>query len=63
MIYFFFIFHLQTNKRGCAIFSFMMSHFTKLDNKAVKDQLTITVNMEEEGTGQVSNQKEIYIKN
>lgn len=32
----------------------MMSTFKRLDNKAVEDQLTVTADVEEEGTGQAS---------
>lgn len=34
----------------------MMSTFTRLNNKAVGDQLTMTANVEEEGTGEASRQ-------
>uniref|UniRef100_A0A672JDB3 Alpha-1-macroglobulin-like n=1 Tax=Salarias fasciatus TaxID=181472 RepID=A0A672JDB3_SALFA len=41
----------QTNKNGCATFTFMMSSFNKLDQKAVQDVLDVTAELEEEGTG------------
>uniref|UniRef100_A0A8C9XB82 Alpha-2-macroglobulin-like n=1 Tax=Sander lucioperca TaxID=283035 RepID=A0A8C9XB82_SANLU len=40
-----------TNKRGCATFIFTMSNFTKIDQKALRDVLQLSANMEEEGTG------------
>uniref|UniRef100_A0A3Q3RZ95 Alpha-2-macroglobulin-like n=1 Tax=Mastacembelus armatus TaxID=205130 RepID=A0A3Q3RZ95_9TELE len=46
--------HLETkqmDKKGCATFTFMMSTFTKIDQKVLEDALNIKVNMEEEGTG------------
>uniref|UniRef100_A0A8C9X650 Alpha-2-macroglobulin n=1 Tax=Sander lucioperca TaxID=283035 RepID=A0A8C9X650_SANLU len=41
----------QTDKRGCATFIFTMSTFTKIDQKALRDVLQLSANMEEEGTG------------
>ncbi|KAM8902730.1 alpha-2-macroglobulin-like [Spinachia spinachia] len=41
----------QTDKRGCATFIFSMSTFTKLGQKALKDELHVTAKVEEEGTG------------
>uniref|UniRef100_A0A8D0CPX6 Alpha-2-macroglobulin n=1 Tax=Sander lucioperca TaxID=283035 RepID=A0A8D0CPX6_SANLU len=40
-----------TDKRGCATFIFTMSTFTKIDQKALRDVLQLSANMEEEGTG------------
>ncbi|XP_028429998.1 alpha-2-macroglobulin [Perca flavescens] len=41
----------QTDKRGCAAFSFAMSTFTRIAQKALQDVLQLSANMEEEGTG------------
>ncbi|XP_029965233.1 alpha-1-macroglobulin-like [Salarias fasciatus] len=46
----------ETNKNGCATFTFMMSSFNKLDQKAVQDVLDVTAELEEEGTGVSSRQ-------
>ncbi|XP_055082249.1 alpha-2-macroglobulin-like protein 1 isoform X1 [Periophthalmus magnuspinnatus] len=50
------------DKNGCATFTFPMSTFTKLDQKAVQDKIEVVVKMEEEGTGTTYTQhKEISI--
>ncbi|KAF1393511.1 hypothetical protein PFLUV_G00016750 [Perca fluviatilis] len=41
----------QTDKRGCATFSFTMSTFTRVAQEALQDELQLSANMEEEGTG------------
>ncbi|XP_038548725.1 alpha-2-macroglobulin-like isoform X2 [Micropterus salmoides] len=41
----------QTDKRGCATFTFGMSTFTKLDQKVLQDSLVLSAKVEEEGTG------------
>ncbi|XP_039643075.1 alpha-2-macroglobulin-like isoform X2 [Perca fluviatilis] len=41
----------QTDKRGCATFSFTMSTFTRIAQEALQDELQLSANMEEEGTG------------
>ncbi|KAF1393528.1 hypothetical protein PFLUV_G00016930 [Perca fluviatilis] len=41
----------QTDKRGCATFSFTMSTFTRIAQEALQDVLQLSANMEEEGTG------------
>ncbi|XP_039678890.1 alpha-2-macroglobulin-like [Perca fluviatilis] len=41
----------QTDKRGCATFIFTMSTFTKIAQKALRDVLQLSANMEEEETG------------
>lgn len=41
----------QTDKKGCATFIFSMLTFTKLGQKALKDQLHVRAKVEEEGTG------------
>uniref|UniRef100_A0A3Q3L225 Alpha-2-macroglobulin-like n=1 Tax=Mastacembelus armatus TaxID=205130 RepID=A0A3Q3L225_9TELE len=52
----------QTDKKGCATFTFMMSTFTKLDKMVLEDVLDLKVNMEEEGTGiSQAQQKKIRI--
>lgn len=47
----FFLCTLQTDKKGCATFTFKLSVFTKVDKKALNDAINLKVNMEEEGTG------------
>ncbi|KAM8853867.1 alpha-2-macroglobulin-P-like [Synchiropus picturatus] len=46
----------QTDKAGCASFTFQMSTFTKLDQKAVQDDFDISAKLEEEGT-EISREK------
>ncbi|XP_038548731.1 alpha-2-macroglobulin-like isoform X3 [Micropterus salmoides] len=41
----------QTDRRGCATFTFKMSTFTKLDQKVLRDVLDLSAKVEEEGTG------------
>ncbi|XP_078140102.1 alpha-2-macroglobulin-like [Centroberyx gerrardi] len=41
----------QTDKTGCATFTFNMSTFTKLDQKVLTDKLYLNAKVEEEGTG------------
>lgn len=41
----------QTDKKGCATFTFKMSNFTRIDSKVMQDQLVLKTKMEEEGTG------------
>ncbi|XP_047450260.1 alpha-2-macroglobulin-like isoform X2 [Mugil cephalus] len=41
----------QTDSKGCATFTFKMSAFTTIDQKAVEDALDLRAKMEEEGTG------------
>uniref|UniRef100_A0A3Q3NBI9 Alpha-2-macroglobulin-like n=1 Tax=Labrus bergylta TaxID=56723 RepID=A0A3Q3NBI9_9LABR len=48
----------QADKAGCATFLIMMSTFTKLDQKVLRDSLHLKASMEEEGTG---NQKRLDI--
>lgn len=52
------VLRLQTDQRGCATFTIAMSRLTRLNNKAVGDQLTMTADVEEGGTGQASGQKD-----
>uniref|UniRef100_A0A4W6CPT5 Alpha-2-macroglobulin bait region domain-containing protein n=1 Tax=Lates calcarifer TaxID=8187 RepID=A0A4W6CPT5_LATCA len=40
-----------TDKTGCAAFTFKMSAFTKIDQKVLWDHLDLSVEVEEEGTG------------
>ncbi|XP_038548732.1 alpha-2-macroglobulin-like isoform X4 [Micropterus salmoides] len=47
----------QTDKRGCATFTFTMSAFTKLDRKVLQDVLDLSAKVEEEGIG-ISHQQE-----
>uniref|UniRef100_A0A4W6CPR1 Alpha-2-macroglobulin bait region domain-containing protein n=1 Tax=Lates calcarifer TaxID=8187 RepID=A0A4W6CPR1_LATCA len=42
---------VQTDKTGCAAFTFKMSAFTKIDQKVLWDHLDLSVEVEEEGTG------------
>uniref|UniRef100_A0A4W6CPS2 Alpha-2-macroglobulin bait region domain-containing protein n=1 Tax=Lates calcarifer TaxID=8187 RepID=A0A4W6CPS2_LATCA len=42
---------VQTDKTGCAAFTFKMSAFTKVDQKVLRDHLDLSVEVEEEGTG------------
>uniref|UniRef100_A0A668AW93 Alpha-2-macroglobulin bait region domain-containing protein n=1 Tax=Myripristis murdjan TaxID=586833 RepID=A0A668AW93_9TELE len=44
----------QTEKTGCATFTFNMSAFTKLDQKVLTDRLYLYAKVEEEGTGKCS---------
>lgn len=46
---------LQTDKIGCATFTFDKSSLTKLDKKALRDELKIVASLEEEGTGATDN--------
>uniref|UniRef100_A0A667ZFY2 Alpha-2-macroglobulin bait region domain-containing protein n=1 Tax=Myripristis murdjan TaxID=586833 RepID=A0A667ZFY2_9TELE len=41
----------QTEKTGCATFTFKMSTFTRLDQKVLTDKLYLNAKVEEEGTG------------
>ncbi|XP_067363569.1 alpha-2-macroglobulin-like isoform X2 [Channa argus] len=41
----------QTDKRGCATFTFKMSTFTKTDQHLIQDKLYLKASLEEEGTG------------
>ncbi|XP_071327810.1 alpha-2-macroglobulin-like isoform X1 [Trachinotus anak] len=41
----------KTDMTGCATFTFPMSTFTKVHQKALQDHLRLTVKVEEEGTG------------
>uniref|UniRef100_A0A3Q1K3Z3 Alpha-2-macroglobulin-like n=1 Tax=Anabas testudineus TaxID=64144 RepID=A0A3Q1K3Z3_ANATE len=41
----------QTDKQGCATFTFKISAFTKVDQKVLEDALHAKANVEEEGTG------------
>uniref|UniRef100_A0A667Z613 Alpha-2-macroglobulin-like n=1 Tax=Myripristis murdjan TaxID=586833 RepID=A0A667Z613_9TELE len=41
----------QTEKTGCATFTFKMSTFTRLDQKVLTDKLYLKAKVEEEGTG------------
>ncbi|XP_061682703.1 alpha-2-macroglobulin-like [Syngnathoides biaculeatus] len=41
----------KTNKTGCVTFITRLSTFTKIDQKAVRDELEVNAEMEEEGTG------------
>uniref|UniRef100_A0A4W6CVY5 Alpha-2-macroglobulin bait region domain-containing protein n=1 Tax=Lates calcarifer TaxID=8187 RepID=A0A4W6CVY5_LATCA len=43
----------QTDKTGCAAFTFKMSAFTKIDQKVLWDHLDLSVEVEEEGTGKI----------
>ncbi|XP_070762049.1 alpha-2-macroglobulin-like [Enoplosus armatus] len=47
----------QTDKKGCATFTFKMSAFTKFDQKVLQDVLNIRAVVEEEGTG-ISHQQD-----
>uniref|UniRef100_A0A4W6FDL3 Alpha-2-macroglobulin-like n=1 Tax=Lates calcarifer TaxID=8187 RepID=A0A4W6FDL3_LATCA len=53
---------VQTDKTGCAAFTFKMSAFTKIDQKVLRDHLDLSVEVEEEGTGiSLPQQKRIQI--
>lgn len=47
----------QVNRSGCATFTVLMFHFTRLDTKVVNDQLRITADVAEEGTGEASGRR------
>ncbi|XP_029922873.1 alpha-2-macroglobulin-like [Myripristis murdjan] len=46
----------QTEKTGCATFTFKMSTFTRLDQKVLTDKLYLKAKVEEEGTGIIRTQ-------
>ena len=50
-----FYYSLQTDKTGCATFTFKMCTFTKLDKKILQDTLNLKASVEEEGTGKLYN--------
>ncbi|KAG7222464.1 hypothetical protein INR49_016233, partial [Caranx melampygus] len=41
----------QTDRKGCATFTVPMSTFTKIDQKALRDNLRLKATVQEEGTG------------
>ncbi|XP_068557776.1 alpha-2-macroglobulin-like isoform X1 [Cebidichthys violaceus] len=51
----------QTDKAGCATFIFTMSTFTRISQKALRDDLQIRAKVEEEGTG-ISREQEQRIR-
>uniref|UniRef100_A0A667YXU2 Alpha-2-macroglobulin bait region domain-containing protein n=1 Tax=Myripristis murdjan TaxID=586833 RepID=A0A667YXU2_9TELE len=48
----------NTEKTGCATFTFKMSTFTRLDQKVLTDKLYLNAKVEEEGTGTMHAQKQ-----
>uniref|UniRef100_A0A667YKS3 Alpha-2-macroglobulin n=1 Tax=Myripristis murdjan TaxID=586833 RepID=A0A667YKS3_9TELE len=51
----------QTEKTGCATFTFKMSTFTRLDQKVLTDKLYLNAKLEEEGTGTTYGHKRLTI--
>uniref|UniRef100_A0A667YQQ0 Alpha-2-macroglobulin-like n=1 Tax=Myripristis murdjan TaxID=586833 RepID=A0A667YQQ0_9TELE len=47
---------VETEKTGCATFTFKMSTFTRLDQKVLTDKLYLKAKVEEEGTGIIRTQ-------